>query len=83
MEVCLNRAWGSVCGDFDRLEAIVFCNQLDGFSGDGFSGDGACVCVCVCLSGLASLRSGLHLHVHSSSTPLQQSIHISKPEAKG
>ena len=40
MEVCLNRAWGSVCGVFDRLDAIVFCNQLEGFTGESTGEDG-------------------------------------------
>ena len=41
VEVCVNRAWGTVCGDlFTQDDAAVVCNQLTGFKQEG-------VCVCI------------------------------------
>lgn len=36
LEVCVNGAWGTVCGDgFDSYEAIVTCHSLGGFEING------------------------------------------------
>ena len=36
LEICLNRAWGTVCSDkFDTNDASVACEALEGFSGTG------------------------------------------------
>ena len=36
VEVCLNRAWGTVCNRlFNPPDARVFCNQLPGFTAQG------------------------------------------------
>lgn len=36
LEVCLNGAWGTVCGDqFDTTDASVACQSLNGFDGNG------------------------------------------------
>ena len=37
LEVCVNRAWGSVCGDqfFDNVDAAVACRQLGRFYYEG------------------------------------------------
>ncbi len=36
LEICLNRAWGTVCNTrFDLLDTEVACSQLAGFSGQG------------------------------------------------
>ena len=36
VELCLNQAWGTVCGDqFGYDEASVACRQLVGFSDEG------------------------------------------------
>ena len=36
VEVCLNRAWGTVCNRlFNQPDARVFCNQLPGFTAQG------------------------------------------------
>ena len=30
MEVCLNRAWGTVCNDqFSEIDAVVVCKQME------------------------------------------------------
>ena len=36
LEVCVNRAWGTVCrNEFDSFEAEVSCHSLGGFNGSG------------------------------------------------
>ena len=37
LEVCINNAWGTVCGDeyFDAIDAGVVCRQLQGFYFEG------------------------------------------------
>ena len=36
VEVCVNRAWGTVCNDTFRLnEARIVCKQLPGFREEG------------------------------------------------
>lgn len=36
VEVCVNRAWGTVCNDlFTQEEAVVVCRQLPGFKPEG------------------------------------------------
>ena len=36
VEVCVNRAWGTVCGDrFTQSDAAVVCKQLPGFKQEG------------------------------------------------
>ena len=36
LEVCINNAWGTVCdSSFDTLDAMVACNQLEGFMAGG------------------------------------------------
>lgn len=37
LEICINHAWGSVCGDgyFDDKEAAVVCAELSGFTAEG------------------------------------------------
>ena len=37
IQICINSAWGTVCGDdlFDVTDAEVFCDQLEGFQRDG------------------------------------------------
>ena len=37
MQICINSAWGTVCSDdlFDRSDAEVFCEQLQGFGREG------------------------------------------------
>ena len=36
LEVCVNGAWGTVCGDeFDSRDAAVACEALRGFTGSG------------------------------------------------
>ena len=36
LEVCVNRAWGTVCSDeFDTADASVACQSLNGFNGNG------------------------------------------------
>ena len=36
LEVCINRAWGTVCDElFDDVAASVACDQLEGFQRDG------------------------------------------------
>ena len=40
IEVCVNRAWGTVCDTrFGTNEALVICRQL------GFSTEGECACI--------------------------------------
>ena len=36
MQICINDAWGTVCGDrfLDIIDAEVFCHQLEGFHRD-------------------------------------------------
>ena len=47
LEVCVNHAWGSVCGDdfFDNTDAAVACRQLGGFTFEGLS---LCSCLISC-----------------------------------
>ena len=36
LEVCVNKAWGTVCSDeFDMIDASVACQSLKGFDGNG------------------------------------------------
>lgn len=36
LEICLNRAWGTVCGvQFGYTDAEVACRQLEGFYAEG------------------------------------------------
>ena len=36
LEVCVNKAWGTVCSDeFDTTDASVACGTIEGFSGNG------------------------------------------------
>ena len=39
LEVCINHAWGSVCGDdfFDTNDAAVACRQLGGLTFEGLN----------------------------------------------
>ena len=38
LEICINRAWGTVCDNFfDDVDASVACDQLEGFQRDGES----------------------------------------------
>ena len=37
VEICINNAWGTVCGTlFGREDAAVVCGQLEGFQRDGW-----------------------------------------------
>ena len=39
LELCLNQAWGTVCGtQFGHTEAKVACRQIEGFSEEGNCG---------------------------------------------
>ena len=59
VEVCLNRAWGSVCrNSFQPAEVIVVCRQLAGFTA-GLSKTTRCVpwlCGAYCIQNLQVLR---------------------------
>ena len=36
VEICVNKAWGSICGQlFDDTDAGVVCQQLGGFYREG------------------------------------------------
>ena len=37
LQICINNAWGTICGDnfFDNADAEVFCNSLLGFNSSG------------------------------------------------
>ena len=37
LQICINSAWGTVCSDapFDKKDAEVFCEQLEGFQREG------------------------------------------------
>ena len=36
LEVCVNKAWGTVCSDgFDATDASVACGAIEGFNGSG------------------------------------------------
>ena len=36
LEMCVNRAWGTVCSDeFDTTDASVACGAIEGFNGSG------------------------------------------------
>ena len=56
LEVCFNRAWGTVClNQFSVAAAAVICRQLGSFQ-DGYGACGTeimginhCVCMCVCV----------------------------------
>ena len=51
MQICINRAWGTVCADnfLDTTDAEVFCHQLEGFKRDGQVSlcDHGIYCICL------------------------------------